>query len=123
MTVTAKLDAVDAAHAGAVVLQRKAGAGWRNVKTLHPTRTGVMRIKLAFSKQGTYRYRVRFTPKKTSTDYVVGAERRFTVTVDFPSPKKQVTSGGGGGITYRPGPAVSLPDKRHSIPCQALLCK
>ncbi len=123
LTVTAKLDAVDPAHAGTVVLQSKARAGWRNVRTLHPTRTGAMTIKLAFSKQGTYRYRVRFTPKRASTDYVVGAERRFAVTVNFPSPKKHVTSGGGGGITYSPGPAVSLPDKRHSIPCQALLCK
>ena len=86
-----------------------------------------MKIRLSYKKEGTYKYRLLFTPKKTSTDYVVGAERRFAVTVDFPAPKKQATGGSMAvAVAASPtGPAltVSLPDKRHDIPCQALLCK
>jgi hypothetical protein len=120
LTVSAVLDAADPTHAGKVVLQRRVGKSWRRAQTLHPGSTGRMKIRLSFSRSGPYRFRLLFTPRKGSTDYVVGAERQFSVRVALPTPRRPKVAP---AVSYTPGPALVIPDRRHGIPCPPLLPK
>jgi hypothetical protein len=112
-TVRARLEAVNPRTAGTVILQRRVRGRWTGKGKLKPDARGNIVIKLSFVREGTYSYRLRFTPRKGSKDYSTSAERRFSVNVDFPSPRH-----GTGSVNVRQGSVVTLTStKRADVPC------
>jgi hypothetical protein len=116
IVIKARLDAVDPTRAGPVRLQRRVGSKWRNEKTLRPAGSrGTMSIRISPKRKGTTQYRLLFTPKKNSQDYVVGADQRFSVTFTPPAPRRQAT------VTFAPKDAVTLRDPNEGTTIQCAI--
>ena len=95
-------------------------SGWKPLQSKRANKFGQVSFDLRLGKHGKTSYRLVFTPRKKNTDYVVSAERRFSVTYTPPTPARKAPV-----VRLREGVVVKIPETKstpHNLPCALLAC-
>jgi len=120
ITIGGRLVADNPKAAGTVQLQQKAGSRWKRLATVRPKPTGVVSFAIQLKKKGRTSFRLVFVPRANATDYLVGAERRFSVAFTPPTPRHRAPV-----FKVTQGATIRVPEKKtvkHNLPCALLKC-